>query len=105
MCRNSSEMGAKAKKALKKKLKKTSSSQLSISRIRNESSDFLFITFTIQPLEGGPGMKITQEEDEPIKNTATVLYIGHIPHGFYEEQMEGEDPLCFTRSQFVCNLD
>ncbi|CAL9095815.1 unnamed protein product [Musa acuminata var. zebrina] len=80
--RNSSEMGVKAKKALKKKLKKTSSSQLSISRSRNESSDFL-------PLEGGPGMKITQEEDEPIKNTATVLYIGHIPHGFYEEQMEG----------------
>ena len=50
-------------------------------------------------------MKITQEEDEPIKNIATVLYIGHIPHGFYEEQMEGEDPLCFTRSQFVCDLD
>ncbi|XP_009393908.2 uncharacterized protein LOC103979473 [Musa acuminata AAA Group] len=75
-------MGAKAKKALKKKLKKTSSSQLSISYHTNESSDFL-------PLEGGPGRKITQEEDEPVKNTATALYIGHIPHGFYEEQMEG----------------
>uniref|UniRef100_A0A804IDT7 RRM domain-containing protein n=1 Tax=Musa acuminata subsp. malaccensis TaxID=214687 RepID=A0A804IDT7_MUSAM len=75
-------MGAKAKKALKKKLKKSSFSQLSISRHTNESSDFL-------PLEGGPGRKITQEEDEPVKNTATVLYIGHIPHGFYEEQMEG----------------
>ncbi|RWW32680.1 hypothetical protein GW17_00002647 [Ensete ventricosum] len=74
-------MGAKAKKALKKKLKKTSS-QLSISRHTNESSDFL-------PLEGGLGRKITQEEDEPVKNTASVLYIGHIPHGFYEEQMEG----------------
>ncbi|XP_064956045.1 uncharacterized protein LOC135607838 isoform X4 [Musa acuminata AAA Group] len=44
---------------------------------------------TVKPLEGGPGRKITQEEDEPVKNTATVLYIGHIPHGFYEEQMEG----------------
>ena len=38
MCR---EMGAKVKKALKKKLKKPSSSHLSISRHTNESSDFL----------------------------------------------------------------
>ncbi|XP_008781225.1 MKI67 FHA domain-interacting nucleolar phosphoprotein-like isoform X2 [Phoenix dactylifera] len=73
-------MGAKAKKALKKKLRKNSS-QLSISGRANESSDFL-------PLEGGPGRKISEPE-EPVKETGTVLYIGHIPHGFYEEQMEG----------------
>ncbi|KAG6512899.1 MKI67 FHA domain-interacting nucleolar phosphoprotein-like [Zingiber officinale] len=73
-------MGAKAKKALKKKLKKTS--QLSISRHKNESSDFL-------PLEGGPGLQLAKVEEEPAKNIATVLYIGHIPHGFYEEQMKG----------------
>nr|AAL76994.1 RNA binding protein [Elaeis oleifera] len=73
-------MGAKAKKALNKKLKKNSS-QLSISRRTNESSDFL-------PLEGGPGRRIAEPE-EPVKETATVLYIGHIPHGFYEEQMQG----------------
>ncbi|KAG1338869.1 MKI67 FHA domain-interacting nucleolar phosphoprotein-like [Cocos nucifera] len=72
-------MGVKAKKALKKKLRKNSS-QLSISRRANESSDFL-------PLEGGPGRKIS--EPEPVKETATVLYIGHIPHGFYEKQMQG----------------
>ncbi|XP_019706171.1 uncharacterized protein [Elaeis guineensis] len=75
-----SGMGAEAKKALIKKLRKNSS-QLSISRRANESSDFL-------PLEGGPGRKISEPE-EPVKETATVLYIGHIPHGFYEEQMEG----------------
>ncbi|XP_020102343.1 MKI67 FHA domain-interacting nucleolar phosphoprotein-like [Ananas comosus] len=74
-------MGAKAKKALKKNLKKVSA-QLTLSRRKNESSaDFL-------PFEGGPGREIVEKE-EPKKDTATVLYIGHIPHGFYEEQMEG----------------
>ncbi|KAG1371438.1 MKI67 FHA domain-interacting nucleolar phosphoprotein [Cocos nucifera] len=73
-------MGAKAKKALKKKLKKNSS-QLSISRRTNGTFDFL-------PLEGGPGRRISEPE-EPVNETATVLYIGHIPHGFYEEQMQG----------------
>lgn len=111
-------MGAKAKKSLKKKMKKTSSSQISLSRRTSESSDFLVRFFCLcsisassapldsalclklvylQPLEGGPGRKITPEEVEPVKNTATVLYIGHIPHGFYEEQMEGNNFLCFAR--------
>eukprot|EP00262_Sarcandra_glabra_P001497 TRINITY_DN11619_c0_g1_i1.p1 TRINITY_DN11619_c0_g1~~TRINITY_DN11619_c0_g1_i1.p1 ORF type:complete len:220 (+),score=44.51 TRINITY_DN11619_c0_g1_i1:69-728(+) len=72
-------MGAKAKKALMKKQKKGSKS--SVSRRRNEDADFL-------PLEGGPGRKLPDIE-EPAKNTATVLYIGHIPHGFYEKEMEG----------------
>ncbi|XP_008793335.1 MKI67 FHA domain-interacting nucleolar phosphoprotein-like [Phoenix dactylifera] len=73
-------MGAKAKKVLKKKLNKNSS-QLSIFRRTNESSDFL-------PLEAGPGRRISEPE-EPVNETATVLYLGHIPHGFYEEQMQG----------------
>ncbi|XP_072955100.1 uncharacterized protein [Typha angustifolia] len=73
-------MGAKAKKALKKILSKAST-RLSVTRRKSESSDFL-------PLEGGPGRKISGQE-EPVQDTATVLYIGHIPHGFYEEQMEG----------------
>ncbi|KAK1294406.1 Polyadenylate-binding protein RBP47 [Acorus calamus] len=67
-------MGAKAKKALIKKQKKTSFSG------KKESYDFL-------PLEGGPGKEI-REEEVYVKNTDTVVYIGRIPHGFYEEQME-----------------
>ncbi|XP_077241188.1 RNA-binding (RRM/RBD/RNP motifs) family protein [Tasmannia lanceolata] len=72
-------MGAKTKKALAKKLKKNSSHSR-----RTEAPDFL-------PLEGGPGRKLPKQEEreEPIKETATVLYIGRIPHGFYEDQMQG----------------
>ncbi|XP_058078368.1 uncharacterized protein LOC131226720 [Magnolia sinica] len=73
-------MGVKAKKALRKKIKK-SSSDLVVSG-RDEVSDFL-------PLEGGPGRKLPKSREELVKDTATVLYIGRIPHGFYEDQMEG----------------
>ncbi|KAF8697410.1 hypothetical protein HU200_036010 [Digitaria exilis] len=41
------------------------------------------------PLEDGQGKrnrKQLQQPEEP-DNTATVVYIGHIPHGFYEDQM------------------
>ncbi|KAA8539184.1 hypothetical protein F0562_025876 [Nyssa sinensis] len=72
-------MGAKAKKAAMKKLKK-GSSKLSVSSRKDEAADFL-------PLEGGPGRKLS--ESKPLENTATVLYIGRIPHGFYENEMEG----------------
>uniref|UniRef100_A0A5B7AGT2 Putative Nucleotide-binding, alpha-beta plait n=1 Tax=Davidia involucrata TaxID=16924 RepID=A0A5B7AGT2_DAVIN len=72
-------MGAKAKKTMMKKLKK-GSSQLSVSSRKDEAADFL-------PLEGGPGLKLP--EIKPTANTATVLYIGRIPHGFYENEMEG----------------
>ncbi|GMQ01728.1 hypothetical protein CsSME_00048271 [Camellia sinensis var. sinensis] len=58
-------MGAKAKKAMMKKLKKGSSQ-------KDESADFL-------PLEGGPGHKLPKSETT--ENKATVLYIGRIPHG------------------------
>ncbi|OVA11472.1 RNA recognition motif domain [Macleaya cordata] len=78
-------MGAKAKKAsMKKNLKKASSSskssQLTISNRKSDVADFL-------PLEGGPARKLP-EKVEPLENTATVLYIGRIPHGFYEKEME-----------------
>ncbi|KAF8403224.1 hypothetical protein HHK36_011324 [Tetracentron sinense] len=73
-------MVAKAKKAMMKKLKE-GSSKLSISNRKNEVADFL-------PLEGGPARKLPDPE-EPVENTATVLYIGRIPHGFYEDEMEG----------------
>ncbi|KAJ9159835.1 hypothetical protein P3X46_025299 [Hevea brasiliensis] len=69
-------MGVKEKKALKKNLKKVSSSQLSNEK---DSADFL-------PLEGGPKPKLPEQKEQ--KNTATVLYIGRIPHGFYEKEME-----------------
>ena len=30
--------------------------------------------------------KVTQAPDEPLK--AGIIYVGHIPHGFYEEEMK-----------------
>ncbi|XP_065615924.1 uncharacterized RNA-binding protein C1827.05c, partial [Quercus suber] len=43
-----------------------------------------------QPLEGGPGRKIPEQKPiEPVEDKATVLYLGRIPHGFYEKEMEG----------------
>ncbi|KAG6732982.1 hypothetical protein I3842_01G204300 [Carya illinoinensis] len=72
-------MGIKAKKAMKKKLKKASS-HFSVSARKNEAPDFL-------PLEGGPVRKIP--EQKPPEDKVTVLYIGRIPHGFYEKEMEG----------------
>ncbi|XP_009355328.2 uncharacterized RNA-binding protein C1827.05c [Pyrus x bretschneideri] len=89
-------MGAKAKKAMKKQLSKASA-QLSASSHKNKeaaasaapataivpastAADFL-------PLEGGPARKLPQEK--PTEDVATVLYIGRIPHGFYEKEMEG----------------
>ncbi|KAJ4843769.1 hypothetical protein Tsubulata_034606 [Turnera subulata] len=72
-------MGAKAKKALKKKLQKVSSSASQLSKTTSESADFL-------PIEGGPGRKLPEQKEK--KNTATVVYVGRIPHGFYEEEMQ-----------------
>ncbi|KAK1557553.1 hypothetical protein Q3G72_026876 [Acer saccharum] len=74
----SREMGIKQKKAFKKNLKKANSKSL-VSANKNDSVDFL-------PLEGGPGRKLPQEK--PPVNKATVLYIGRIPHGFYEKEMQ-----------------
>ncbi|GAV66618.1 RRM_1 domain-containing protein [Cephalotus follicularis] len=71
-------MGTKAKNALKKKLKKVS--RLAVSKKKNVAADFL-------PLEGGPGQKLPDEK--PVEDNTTVLYIGRIPHGFYEKEMEG----------------
>ena len=41
----------------------------------------------LKPLEGGPAGKLP--EQKPLENTATVLYVGRISHGFYEKEMEG----------------
>ncbi|KAJ1268393.1 hypothetical protein BS78_07G131500 [Paspalum vaginatum] len=48
-----------------------------------EGKDFL-------SLEGGSWKRIrkVQEPEEP-ENTTTIVYVGHIPHGFYEDQMQG----------------
>ncbi|RWR94598.1 MKI67 FHA domain-containing protein [Cinnamomum micranthum f. kanehirae] len=75
--RLASEMGAK-KKALMKKIKKNSSDF--VSWRRHEDDNYL-------PLEGGPARKLPEQE-EPEKDIATVLYIGRVPHGFYEDEME-----------------
>ncbi|KAK3205275.1 hypothetical protein Dsin_019321, partial [Dipteronia sinensis] len=74
----SREMGIKQKKAFKKNLKKANSKS-SVSADKNDAIDFL-------PLEGGPGRKLPYEK--PPMNKATVLYIGRIPHGFYEKEMQ-----------------
>ncbi|CAL0322946.1 unnamed protein product [Lupinus luteus] len=68
-------MGAKAKKAMKTSLKKANSKK------QSDGADFL-------PLEGGPAVKVP-EQKQPREGTAKVLYVGRIPHGFYEKEMEG----------------
>ncbi|XP_073127212.1 uncharacterized RNA-binding protein C1827.05c [Henckelia pumila] len=71
-------MVTKAKKRMiAKNLKKASAD---ISASKKETRDFL-------PLEGGPARDILKIEDK--ENKATVLYVGRIPHGFYENEMEG----------------
>ncbi|KAJ9540308.1 hypothetical protein OSB04_026814 [Centaurea solstitialis] len=71
-------MGMKAKKSMMKKAKK-GSSQLTASVRKEEAADFL-------PLAGGPARKLPIVENS--ENKASVLYIGRIPHGFYENEME-----------------
>ncbi|KAH6803032.1 RNA-binding family protein [Perilla frutescens var. frutescens] len=70
-------MGLKAKKKAGVKNLKKAAAQFSASK--NEAADFL-------PLEGGPARVIPKTENR--ENKATVLYIGRIPHGFYETEME-----------------
>ncbi|PKI68555.1 MKI67 FHA domain-interacting nucleolar phosphoprotein [Punica granatum] len=73
-------MGAKAKKLMQKALKKASSKNSSLSVTKTDAADFL-------PLEGGPARKLPEQQVR--EDAATVLYIGRIPHGFYEEEIEG----------------
>ncbi|KAK9061327.1 hypothetical protein SSX86_018507 [Deinandra increscens subsp. villosa] len=70
-------MGIKAKKSMMKKVKKGSSELAAVRK--DEAADFL-------PLEGGPARKLPITEIS--ENKSTVLYIGRIPHGFYENEME-----------------
>ncbi|KAF9609023.1 hypothetical protein IFM89_012463, partial [Coptis chinensis] len=71
-------MGAKAKKATMRK-KASSISLASVHKNNDSSADFL-------PLEGGPARKLPNQPEQSV-NIATVLYIGRIPHGFYETEM------------------
>ncbi|KAJ9548985.1 hypothetical protein OSB04_021528 [Centaurea solstitialis] len=71
-------MGMKAKKSMMKKAKK-GSSQLTASVRKDEAADFL-------PLEGGPARKLAIIENS--ENKGSVVYIGRIPHGFYDNEME-----------------
>lgn len=41
----------------------------------------------LKSLEGVPAKKLPVSK--PQEKKATVLYIGRIPHGFYENEMEG----------------
>ncbi|KAK6933957.1 RNA recognition motif domain [Dillenia turbinata] len=74
-------MKAKAKKAMMRRVRK-GSSNLSMTTTKSQDADFL-------PLEGGPARKLPKEEENPEESKATVLYVGRIPHGFYETEMEG----------------
>ncbi|KAK3422176.1 hypothetical protein EUGRSUZ_G02711 [Eucalyptus grandis] len=67
-------MGVKAKK------KASAQPPALLSGSKTEDVDFL-------PLEGGPGHKLPVEK--PSESASTVLYIGRIPHGFYEKEIEG----------------
>ncbi|KAI5648472.1 hypothetical protein M9H77_34477 [Catharanthus roseus] len=67
-------------KATMKKMKKGATEFSVASAAADGAPDFL-------PLEGGPERKIPVSELK--ENKATVLYIGRIPHGFYENEMEG----------------
>ncbi|GER27019.1 RNA binding protein-like protein [Striga asiatica] len=75
--RRKKKMGAKAKKKAAVKSLKKASTQFSVSK--DATADFL-------PLEGGPARNLPRTEDR--ENKATILYIGRIPHGFYEGEME-----------------
>ncbi|KAJ6717544.1 MKI67 FHA DOMAIN-INTERACTING NUCLEOLAR PHOSPHOPROTEIN [Salix purpurea] len=73
-------MGAKAKKSLKKKMSKISSSpSTQLVNGKQAAADFL-------PLEGGPARNLPELKE--LKNKSGVLYIGRIPHGFYEDEMK-----------------
>ncbi|XP_057789393.1 uncharacterized RNA-binding protein C1827.05c isoform X2 [Salvia miltiorrhiza] len=71
-------MGLKAKKKSASKSSKKAAAQFS-SASKAEGADFL-------PLAGGPARGIPKTESS--ENKSTVLYIGRIPHGFYETEME-----------------
>lgn len=72
-------MGVKSKKAMKKQIE-AGSLQLSTPKDVKQVDDYL-------PLEGGPAREIPEQ---PLpESTGTILYIGRIPHGFNENEMEG----------------
>ncbi|GAB2261736.1 hypothetical protein Droror1_Dr00002733 [Drosera rotundifolia] len=65
----------------KKGKKKSSMELVPATEVKNKD-DFL-------PLEGGGATKDLQKEQPSLDNRSTVLYIGRIPHGFYEDEMRG----------------
>ncbi|GKV44333.1 hypothetical protein SLEP1_g51526 [Rubroshorea leprosula] len=53
--------------------------RLTLTAPKNSAPDFL-------AFKGGPARKLPFEK--PLESKATVLYIGRIPHGFYENKMQ-----------------
>jgi len=97
-------MGTKAKKAMHKSLKRINvkpshpAADFLVCLIVYNNTLFLsifylffssFVNFLIlfQPLDCGPARKLP--ELKPLENSSPVLYIGRIPHGFYELEMDG----------------
>ncbi|CAM8949077.1 hypothetical protein QQ045_017029 [Rhodiola kirilowii] len=74
-------MGAKGRKSLTKKLQQKALQRVDASAKKEAApaADYL-------PLEGGPARKLPVQKEPEDK--ATVLYIGRIPHGFYEDEMK-----------------
>ncbi|XP_050211133.1 uncharacterized RNA-binding protein C1827.05c [Mercurialis annua] len=83
-------MKAKAKKALGKNLKKKLAlASSSPAQLSNEKSTTTATAADFLPLEGGRKLSAKQKgENSNNKNKATVLYMGRIPHGFYEKEMQ-----------------
>ncbi|XVF44072.1 hypothetical protein PTKIN_Ptkin02bG0090900 [Pterospermum kingtungense] len=84
-------MGEKARKASKKIVKKA--------YFQFPHSDSKIATADFLPLEGDLSRELS--ETKPQQNNATVLYIGRIPHGFYEKEMEGKSILQENQSTLV----
>lgn len=55
----------------------------------------------LKPLEGGPARKIPVTEKKS-EDKANVLYIGRIPHGFYEDEMEGDFRFSYVLFLHLC---
>lgn len=56
-------------------------------RGKKDSADFVALSAAVKKRLGGKGKKGKKAVGKP--ETSSVIYLGHIPHGFYEKQMNG----------------
>ncbi|KAL1830815.1 hypothetical protein ACET3Z_000466 [Daucus carota] len=82
------KMVSKLKKTTLRKQQKKKVNKIAASAKKAEAASTASAAADFLPLEGGPARKIPASEKKS-EDKATVLYIGRIPHGFYETEMEG----------------